>query len=233
MGAVPLGWVVPGARGEGTRREDARLGQPPLRRDDLRQPRQRLQIGFEQGADGGGARRRIAQGGDQDVVDAAREGARYGSLADPFIRQPIVNEDGTITCPNASTVFCIDANFFQQISDITESALDPITLDPTTDDVVISFFSVIGSGPTVIRYPNGTYYSRYGTHSSSFTTGDIVGRLTTNAPNTGVLVVEVYYNYHQVLKMPFFTDVIPDPIQVKTYAIMPLSAAEPTPTPIP
>ena len=168
-----------------------------------------------------------------NVVDAAREGARYGSLADPFIRQPIVNEDGTITCPNASTVFCIDANFFQQISDITESALDPITLDPTTDDVVISFFSVIGSGPTVIRYPNGTYYSRYGTHSSSFTTGDIVGRLTTNAPNTGVLVVEVYYNYHQVLKMPFFTDVIPDPIQVKTYAIMPLSAAEPTPTPIP
>ena len=167
-----------------------------------------------------------------NLVDAARDGARYGSLADPFIRQPITNPDGTITCPNASTVFCVDQNFFVQVANVTKGSLSPIVLDPTTDDIVISFFSVVGSGPTVLRYPNGTYYSVYGNRGTSISTADIMGRLTTNAPNTGVLVVELYFNYHQALGFPFFTAFVPDPILVKTYAIMPLSAAEPTPTPL-
>lgn len=54
-----------------------------------------------------------------------------------------------------------------------------------------------------------------------------------NGPESGVLLVEVYYNYAQILKLPVFEQVIPDPILVYNYAVMPLSSAEPTPTPGP
>jgi hypothetical protein len=47
------------------------------------------------------------------------------------------------------------------------------------------------------------------------------------APNTGVLVVEIYYDYNQVLSLPWITAFVPDPIHIHTFAIMPLVAAEP------
>lgn len=53
--------------------------------------------------------------------------------------------------------------------------------------------------------------------------------LSSSAPNTGLVVVEIFYAYKQLLALPLFTAFIPDPIQVHAYSIMPLSAAEPTP----
>ncbi len=54
-------------------------------------------------------------------------------------------------------------------------------------------------------------------------------------PSTGVLTVEIYYSYYQILDLPVFTNsiysIVPNPIPVYVYAIMPLSSAEPTPTP--
>jgi hypothetical protein len=67
--------------------------------------------------------------------------------------------------------------------------------------------------------------------ASKFSSGDIQSRLNSNAPGTGMLLVEVYYHYSQVLKLPVLTSLVPDPMEVYTYTIMPLSAAEPTPTP--
>ena len=64
--------------------------------------------------------------------------------------------------------------------------------------------------------------------------------MDSNAPPTGVLLVEIYYGYPQTLKMPLFSGVeffgtqftiIPDPIPLYLYTVMPLSSAEPTPTP--
>jgi TadE-like protein len=162
------------------------------------------------------------------LVDAARSGARLGSNGDPFLRTY-----DAITCPSAPTTFCIDSTFFTNISDNVVGALEPLTLDPSKDDIIISFFSVRGSGPYVLRFPNGTFYSKYGNHVSAFSDSDIVAKLTAGTPSTGILLVEVFYSYNQILKSPFFTPIIPDPIPVHTYAIMPLSAAEPTPTPIP
>jgi hypothetical protein len=48
-----------------------------------------------------------------------------------------------------------------------------------------------------------------------------------------VLLVEIFYNYPQKLRLPVFTQLVPDPIPVYVYAIMPLPAAEPIPTPTP
>jgi hypothetical protein len=66
------------------------------------------------------------------------------------------------------------------------------------------------------------------THMSSFT----------SAPNTGVLLVEIYYNYPQLLKLLSHNaflgmsySLLPDPIPLYVYSIMPLSNAQPTQVP--
>ena len=174
------------------------------------------------------------------VVDAAREGARFASNDDPFIR--------TVTADCASP-FCLRANFFTNIDEIVEGsllpngnrapnakgALAPIKLNPAKgDDVVISVFSINNGVPT--RFPTGeegwSYYAYKGLtgQGSSFSTSELTSRLDPSAPDTGMVVVEIYYNYDQILKLWDFIGV-PDPIRVHAYSIMPLSAAEPTPLP--
>jgi len=163
-----------------------------------------------------------------NLLDAARESARFGANVNPF------KDD-----------FSLDMNFFVRpdtsappsfpdnppgLADYTEDFMNPVVLDPTTgDDIVISFFSV--SGGSVVRFPDADGWSRYGNKVSDFTNAEIAARMEAGAPPTGVLLIEVFYNYPQVLKAPFFAQMIPDPIPVYTYAIMPLSAAEPTEIP--
>jgi hypothetical protein len=49
----------------------------------------------------------------------------------------------------------------------------------------------------------------------------------------GFVIVEVFYEHKLALNLPIISQVIPDPIQVRAYSIMPVSAAEPTPTKVP
>jgi hypothetical protein len=132
--------------------------------------------------------------------------------------------------------------------------MSPVVLNGNQgDDIVISVFSVAGS--SIVRWPvdrlNGwnlcdnhldpalqndlspANWSSCTSHSTHFTTSQVLALMDANAPASGVLLVEVYYNYPQILKLPIFAQVIPDPIPVYTYAVMPLSSAEPTPTPRP
>jgi hypothetical protein len=162
------------------------------------------------------------------IVDAAREGARYGSNADPFIR--VVTKD-------CASPFCQNELFFTNIDTIIEGsetgggALSPLKLDQTKgDNVIISYFSI--SGKSILRFPDAEGWKKYphGAVSTAFTSLDIQDRLSGTAPDTGILLVEIFYHYSQLLGMPYFAG-IPDPLPLHTYAIMPLSAAEPTPTP--
>jgi hypothetical protein len=56
-----------------------------------------------------------------------------------------------------------------------------------------------------------------------------------NAPIAakGFVVVEAYYCYHQVMKVPIVGLLFPDPMKLHVYTIMPLPVASPTATPIP
>jgi hypothetical protein len=47
------------------------------------------------------------------------------------------------------------------------------------------------------------------------------------------VIVEVFYEHELALNLPIISDVIPDPIQIRAYSVMPVSAAEPTPTLVP
>ena len=166
-----------------------------------------------------------------NLVDGAREGARFGSDKDPFIRPA----DGSAFSSNADFYNGIDTiveGTFSGGTQLTKGAISPISLNKDNgDDVVISVFSILNG--TVKRFPYSTGWSKYSKQTSRFTDAELAARLDATAPDTGMLLVEIFYNYSQILKMPFFTVFIPDPISVHTYSIMPLTAAEPTPTPKP
>ncbi len=163
-----------------------------------------------------------------NLLDAAREAARFGSNVDPFDPQTHAIDPNFFVRPDLSQPPNSTTNQ-PGLADMVEDYMQPITLDPTRDDIVISFFSVNGSN--IVRFPTDapTGWSRYGNAQSHFSDQDIINRLDANAPATGVLVVEVFYTYHSLLHLPLF----PETISVYTYSIMPLSAAEPTPTAMP
>jgi hypothetical protein len=170
------------------------------------------------------------------VLDAAREGARFSNSSVAFD-------------PSSGVSY---QTFYANTAIEVMRVMNPITLVGNRgDDVVISVFSVAGSD--IQRWPDGyvsgwslcnnysdpsfasdldpANWNACSPHPSHFTTSQILALMNSDAPSTGVLLVEVYYNYPQILKLPVFSQVIPDPIPVYTYSVMPLSSAEPTPTP--
>jgi hypothetical protein len=61
------------------------------------------------------------------------------------------------------------------------------------------------------------------------TPGAIPGGLS----DKGIVLVEIYYCHHQLLNLPLISDIIPNPIRLHAYAVMPAPQAAPTPTPLP
>ncbi|MFH2103184.1 MAG: TadE/TadG family type IV pilus assembly protein [Chloroflexota bacterium] len=148
------------------------------------------------------------------LMDAARESARFSSSSSPF------RPDGSM-----------EPVFYEIAAQVATNVMDPIALDPARDDVVISVFTV--SGTSITRFPDADGWSLYGNRASRFTSAEVMSRIPGTAPGAGVLVVEVFYSYDHVLDLPVFSDIVPNPIQVHSYTIMPISAAEPTSTPGP
>lgn len=153
-----------------------------------------------------------------NLVDASREAVRYSSDSDPFI------------CDDHANSACINPQFYTNTFQITKDVLAPVVLDKDKgDDVVVSFFSVANG--YYKRFPDEQGQSMNGVQVSKLTSAEIQSRLDSSAPPTGVLLVEIFYNYPQVLKLPIFTAFVRDPIPVYVYSIMPLTAAEPAPVP--
>jgi hypothetical protein len=184
-----------------------------------------------------------------NLVDGAREGARFASNNDPFLDSTTGLDD--YSHPQTSFFTNIDLVIEGDLSEPDPakrtSAIAPLELDPVTtgvrtngepyeaDDILITFYSVSGGTITGTFGPWSPYngYAASLADRSQITPAFIQGQLEGGAPSTGIVVVEIFYNYHQLLKLnlPIFGYVIPDPMQMHTYAIMPLSGAEATPGP--
>lgn len=83
---------------------------------------------------------------------------------------------------------------------------------------------------------SGTYSapnSGTGGMCSKFTTAQVSPLLVNSAPNTGIVLVEVFHNRPQMFNLPVFNEIIPNPVPLWSYAFFPLTAAEPTSTPVP
>jgi hypothetical protein len=177
------------------------------------------------------------------LMDATREAARTFNNFDPF-------EDGTLLgdctcsvalCPNEAEEDrndgdCDRLSFYQGAAGMVLDNLQPksaqdtsrrIVLNSASDDVVISVFSV---GPDyILRYPdaNSGEYRWFNNQPSRFSIDDIGDRLVEGAPDTGILLVEVFFDYHQVLALPWLAPFMPNPTMLHAYTVMPLPAAEP------
>jgi hypothetical protein len=159
------------------------------------------------------------------LLDATRDAARLYSGGDPLIWDP--------TNPHGADQFYYDAAF--DVQRILDPVWDKSTfkgrriiLDPTLDDVIVSVYGACNS--TITPWRAGVPYHLFnnGRYQSIFTTQDILNTRISGAPAAGFLVVEIHYNYHHVLGLPWMEAVIPNPLHLQAYTIMPIRAAEPS-----
>lgn len=176
-----------------------------------------------------------------NLLDGAREAARFASDGDPFRR-----EAGNTNC--SAALGPITGDFYNQAACLAMQVARPLILNPATDDVVISAFGVnqgsisgrfpvIPNDPPLAAEASGEWHmygyggacdpSNPNCHPSRFSNEEITSRLSGSAPNTGIILIEIFYDYHQVLKLPWITAFVSDPIRVHVYSIMPLVAVEP------
>lgn len=164
------------------------------------------------------------------LLDATREAARFYSNGDPFLRDGAGNRTGDEMDFYADTAAIVRANLDPSIVPGNEGYVGrKIELDPAKDDVIVTVYTKDGSGVTM--YPTAGAYQIYNNATTMFTTSAIQNDFASGSPNAGILVVEVHYNYNQVMKLPWLTPFVPDPFVLSAYTMMPLVAAEPTSTP--
>jgi hypothetical protein len=170
-----------------------------------------------------------------DLVDAAREVARFASDDDP-----VHDEFGF---PNDYPENIEEPKgFYDRAKGRAYAVLTSarqITLDPANeDDMVISIFSVDVSIPNVTRHPTAYTYDgceQGGENgwrmncrqASKYSTGEVTAMLKPGARDTGLVMVEIYYNYYLVMGLPWIEVFLGDPILLHAYSIMPNRHAAP------
>ncbi len=154
-----------------------------------------------------------------DLIDGAREIARFGANLDP-----LEGDDGVMDCFNTTY-------FYRLLPCMADQVLsEQVVLNPATDDLVISAIAAAG-GSVTQRFPDADGWSYKGNHVSKIDTAKINSMLNGAAPATGMVMVEIFYDYHMVLGLPWITMFVPDTITLHAYSIMPNAYVEPTPTP--
>ncbi len=148
------------------------------------------------------------------LLDATRGAARYASLANPLD----VNGND-------------DMNYYITTATLVQNELDPpnttegrrLILDPATDGVIVTVYCVEGGVAT--RYPDtGSYNTNPSMITSAFTTADIENTYSGDAPDAGLVLVEVYYGYRPVIGL-FYNG----KVTLRAHSIMPANAADPLP----
>ncbi len=185
------------------------------------------------------------------LLDLTREAARFASLRDPFT----LDVDGG-TLPDDACSDSVLHYYFDTACIILDPGFNPtLPFDTNIDDITISVLTISGNVVTN-RWPaDGDGVWSLSTASNAwagseswtkdcagnvvrsepfFTNAELVSRFQAGAPtNKGLVIVEAYYCYHQVLNLPLLSDFLPNPIRMHAYSIMPAFEAIPTPTPIP
>lgn len=198
-----------------------------------------------------------------DILDLTREAARFASVRDPFVTAQIADVSCSDpepfnfyfhtacifsplpsgTCPDPA--FCNGLNTYMPI-------------DPATDDVVISVYTTTRNPSNTVAGVTNTWPQPDGywalsnndydtAHQNNWkmdcqghqirtepflNASTIQGDLEANKSN-GFVAVEFYYCYHQVLNIPIISQIMPNPVRVHAYTVMPIPAAQPTATPKP
>lgn len=182
-----------------------------------------------------------------NALDLTREAARFASTRDfkvLNVTDPNPNHLPMSACTDSVLHYYYDTACF-----FVDPQLNPwIPLNPNNyDDVTISVFSVNDNNVIGQRFPLPSgVWSLYNNNWQKDCNGNVVttqpdisnatiqNDFMSGAPHSkGLVLVEVYYCYHQVLNLPFFSQFMTNPVRMHAYSIMPAPEAIPTPTPIP
>ena len=171
-----------------------------------------------------------------DIIDAARDTARFAANDDP-IRSDL---DGSPLYPNPNFYLRAQDEAIHSLKQSSDGRIDwdpdPAPLnrcDPVNGDVVVSVFEVRGS-QVENRFPLGEpkgqrmccckYDSEF-----SYKEGETIYEAA--SINSGLVVVEIFYEYEQILGLPWIKAFVPDPVTLYAYSFMPNANVEPTPVP--
>lgn len=148
-----------------------------------------------------------------DLVDTTREVARRATDANP-----------------SDSGFYTDARKWAQ--ELIDQGIGQITLDMAKDDIVISVFTFKGGVLASREPPTDSGWQAFGNHSSRFTSADVDNKLSSissqlsTMPDTGVVLVELFYNYNMKLGLPWIKVFVSDPITLHAYAFAPNNRIE-------
>ena len=199
-----------------------------------------------------------------DLIDAAREAARFAANDDPTVGFPGDDYDPFFVPPKVNFWHRAFLNARSSLFTASDGRINWNTNDPKdctelidgnirniNGDIVVSAFSV--SGKTVVeRFPAGDAGASNRAscliflapppppplpYPSKLTIAQVNALLSDAAtpfpPNSGFIVVEIYYEYNMILGLPWITAFVPDPIVLYAYTVMPNTNVEPTPAPTP
>lgn len=163
-----------------------------------------------------------------DVIDAAREAARFAANDDPTIGSP---SDLTPNFWNRAWRNSRGSLFTASDGRIDWTPTDAFDCTPSIvkGDIVVSGFGLLNNAVQT-RYPVGDSdgASNCGNYQSKLSTADInVLMDSSSVDNSGAVLVEIYYEYEMLLGLPWITAFVPDPVLIHAYTIMPNTFAEP------
>ena len=166
-----------------------------------------------------------------DLIDTTRETARYLADLNPFTSGVERNDD-------------FYTGGFNEMDNTLKRA-GWISLDENVDDLVISIFA-IKTNVSATRYPDQWDDTRgdcgvpnggnmgwrmYCNKTTKFTIEDVLNRFNSGTsqtpPNNGIVLVEIFYDYHMRLGLPWVTGIVGDTISLHSYSFAPNSFAEP------
>ncbi len=163
-----------------------------------------------------------------DVIDAAREAARFAANDDPTSGSPT---DLTPNFWNRAWRNSRGSLFTASDGRINWTPTDAFDCTPSIvkGDIVVSGFGFL-SNTVQTRYPVGDSdgASNCGNYQSKLSNADINALMdSSSVDNSGAVLVEIYYEYEMLLGLPWITAFVPDPIVLHAYTIMPNTFAEP------
>ena len=179
-----------------------------------------------------------------DIIDAARDAARFAADGDPLtmgdnfftdIRNETTHSllkasDGRIDWPkNPDATQCLNDVNGDIVVTTFSVVSDPVVCAAKGEAApcVDKWFTGSGGGGEDGNSMCGAYFSDPDLKEAGINAMLSGGGI----PNAGFVIVEVYYEYAQVLGLPWIRAFAADPIVLHAYSLMPNVHVEPTPTP--
>lgn len=196
------------------------------------------------------------------LMDVVREAARFAADRDPEVLNGDMSNYPVSACNDDALHYYLDTacvvigtNFNQDISldpSRDDIAISIFTIDnnvvvdrkPNDADHVWSLYSdnwtkncdgtFNSNTPFFPELAGDPWYAYQTPTAGPGTPTPGAGTVVPGGPtDKGVVLVEIYYCHDQILNLPLISDIIPNPVPLHAFAVMPAPQAAPTPTPLP